>query len=200
MKEKFSVTQDTLRSFGQSCLKRTRRQVRTTLKIITPTGLRKSYPLFWPLTAVIGLTASEHPIWGWTKRLIAEVIVRMFRQFYVTLSYLPQSTVTKTVHSNSSNHSTFQCMRGRFVLEWPAADMPLTLREYQGGGWRQRRKHQQIQLENTASLLIRPLIIDRFISTACQSTHTIQPFFGRGTVRLPRPSQTLPQKNSVYAK
>ena len=75
----------------QSCLKRTRRQDRTTLKIITPTGLGKSYPFFWRLTAVIGLTTSEHA--GWTNILITELNVGNFKQFHVTLSYLPQSTI-----------------------------------------------------------------------------------------------------------
>jgi hypothetical protein len=66
-------------------------------------------------------------------------------------------------------------------------DEPLSLREYRGG-WRQRRKHHKQNVTNhnyinTASLFVRPLINNTFINAARQSTHIIQPFFSRGTVR-----------------
>jgi hypothetical protein len=76
-------------------------------------------------------------------------------------------------------------------------DELLTLREYRGGGMMATKENAtNYNYINTASLLIRPLIIDTFISTARQSTHTIQPFFSRGTVRS---DSYISQNSSVNA-
>jgi hypothetical protein len=56
-----------------------------------------------------------------SKISMTEFIVWKLKYLQVTLSYLLLSTILQTVCSDSSNPSTFQCMCGRPVSEWPAA-------------------------------------------------------------------------------
>jgi hypothetical protein len=49
-----------------------------------------------------------------------EFIVGKRKHLQVTRSYLLQSTPLQIACSDSNNHSTFQCMSGWLVWEWPA--------------------------------------------------------------------------------
>jgi hypothetical protein len=57
---------------------------------------------------------------GWSKISVTELIVGKRKHLQVTLSYLLLSTTLQIVCSDSSDPSTFQCMSGRLVWEWPA--------------------------------------------------------------------------------
>jgi hypothetical protein len=59
---------------------------------------------------------------GWSKISWTEFIVGKWKHLQVTRSYLLQSTTLQIVCSDSSDPSTFQCMSGRLVLEWPACN------------------------------------------------------------------------------
>jgi hypothetical protein len=57
---------------------------------------------------------------GWSKISGTEFIVGKRKHIQVTRSYLLQSTTLQIVRSDSSDPSTFQCVIGRLVWEWPA--------------------------------------------------------------------------------
>jgi hypothetical protein len=89
------------------------RQVEATRIEITTTGGMKSsnwIPLFCCLAPYAKISRTE-------------VIVGKQKHLQVTLSYHLQSMILQIVRSDSSNPSTFQCMCGRPVLEWPVAAM-----------------------------------------------------------------------------
>jgi hypothetical protein len=57
---------------------------------------------------------------SWTKMSGTEFIVGKQKHLQVTQSYLLQSMSLQIVCSDSSDPSTFQCMSGKLVWEWPA--------------------------------------------------------------------------------
>jgi hypothetical protein len=70
---------------------------------------------------IFRLSYYEHE--GWSKISGTEFTVGKRKHLQVTQSYLLQSTTLQIVCSDSSNPSTFQCMSGRLVWEWPATAM-----------------------------------------------------------------------------
>jgi hypothetical protein len=77
--------------------------------------LMMSQPLHADVCRVVRIAMYE----GWSKISGTEFIVGKRKHLQVTRSYLLQSTTLQIVCSDSSDPSTFQCMSGRLVLEWP---------------------------------------------------------------------------------
>jgi hypothetical protein len=81
--------------------------------------------VFWALwdniiTVAMAVLLKEAYYEGWWKISVTEFIVGKRKHLQVTRSYLLQSTTLRIVCSDSRDSSTFQCMSGRLVWEWPA--------------------------------------------------------------------------------